>query len=51
MPDLRVLSPQLPYRTRLRLAAARRVDLVGTWLCCHGRRRAAGWLWRALGMM
>lgn len=44
------LAP-LPYDTRLRLAAARRIDLAGAWLCDHGHRRAAAWMWRTLRMM
>lgn len=51
MPEPRALAPGLPYDTRLRLAAARRIDLIGAWLCDHGAQRAAGWLWRALRMM
>lgn len=41
----------LPARTRLRLAAHRRVDRVGAWLCGHGCPRAALWLWRACRMV
>lgn len=51
MPEPRVLAPRLPYDTRLSLAAARRVDLLGARLCDHGLQRAAAWLWRILRMM
>ncbi len=51
MPEPRVLSPRLPYDTRLRLTAARRIDLLGAWLCDHGQQRTAAWMWRTLRMI
>ncbi len=40
----------LPLRTRLRLAATRRVDTVCDWLCWHGLDGAAVLIWRACGL-
>lgn len=40
----------LPFRTRLRLRAHRRVDVVAGWLVGHGLERAAIGLWRVCGM-
>jgi hypothetical protein len=50
MPDLRILSPRLPYRTRARLAFERRIDQAGAWLCGHHGVWAAGILWRVCRM-
>lgn len=46
-----VLLTPLPLRIRLRLAAARRIDLIGAWLCDHGHQQAAGRMWRVFRMM
>lgn len=43
--------PPLPYRTRLYLAAAGRIDRLGAWLCGHGCTSAAEWMWRACRMI
>jgi hypothetical protein len=51
MPEPRILAPSLPYGTRLRLAAVRRIDLLGAWLCDHGQQRAASRLWRIFRMI
>lgn len=51
MHELRVLSPRLPYCTRLRLAAEHHIDAVGGWLCGHRCSWLAVWLWRACRMI
>lgn len=43
--------PPLPYRTRLRLAAARRIDRAGAWLCGHHCVWLAEAMWRTCRMM
>ena len=40
----------LPFKTRLRLRATHRVNVVGCWLVERGQVAAAEWLWRACGM-
>ena len=45
----RLLTP-LPRRVRLRLWAARRVDLAAIWLVEHERHEAAIRLWKAFGI-
>lgn len=50
MPDLHSWPP-LPYRTRIRLAAARRIDRLGAWLCDHGHASTAERIWRACRMI
>ena len=42
--------PALGRRTRLRLAAIRRVDTVCDWLCWHHLDAAAILIWRTLGL-
>lgn len=51
MSDLHGWINQLPYRTRLRLAATRRIDHLGAWLCDHGRTSTAERIWRACRMI
>lgn len=43
--------PPLPCRVRLRLAAHRRIDRLGAWLCGHHATGAAEGLWRACRMI
>lgn len=43
--------PPLPARTRLRLAATRRIDHLGAWLCGHGHPGAALRIWRTCHMI
>ena len=43
--------PPLPYRTRLQLAAHRRIDRAGAWLCGHHCARAAELMWRLCRMI
>jgi hypothetical protein len=52
MPELRVLSPRLPYRTRVRLRTEHAVNGVCGWLC-RSRRGSyvAEWVWRACRML
>lgn len=50
MPELRILSPRLPYATRVRLRAEYHVDGAAYWLIERRRFRAAVWLWRACRM-
>lgn len=40
----------LPFKTRVRLRATRRVDVTAAWLCGHGMEAAAVGLWRACGL-
>lgn len=51
MPDLRVLSPRLPFRIRARLRAERHVDAACSWLAFHGHEQAAIRIWRACRMI
>lgn len=51
MPDLRVLSPRLPLRTRARLLVERPIDRLACWLVEHGHTWAAEWMWRACRMI
>lgn len=50
MTGLRVLSPRLPYATRLRLRAESIIDGAAYWLIVRRRFRVAVWLWRACRM-
>ena len=43
--------PPLPYRTRLHLAAVRRIDRAGAWLCGHRCGRLALRIWRVCRMI
>ena len=40
----------LPWRTRLRLRATRRIDVTAVWLIEHGMEAAAVGLWRTCRM-
>jgi hypothetical protein len=40
----------LPLKTRVRLRATRRVDVIGCWLVEHGMEAVAVGLWRACGL-
>jgi hypothetical protein len=40
----------LPWRTRLRLRATRRVDVTAAWLCERGMEAVAVGLWRLSGL-
>ena len=44
------IRPALPRRTRLKLAAVRRIDTVCDWLCGHGLDGAAVLVLRACGL-
>lgn len=50
-PDLHAWIRQLPLTTRLRLAAARRIDRAGAWLCGHRCTRVAEAMWRVCRMI
>lgn len=47
---VRVIDPPLHRRTRLRLAARRRIDKTCGWLCEHRCVPAAVLIWRACGV-
>jgi hypothetical protein len=42
--------PPLPFKTRLRLRATRRVDVTAAWPCGHGMDAVAVGLWRVSGL-
>lgn len=44
------IKPPLPWRTRVRLRATRRIDMTAAWLCGRGLEAVAVGLWRACRM-